>query len=209
MKSSYLVLSLLMLTFVLPAQVPEKDAVVAATKMNVLYRGISNPVEIAVPGVTSDKITAAMSNGTIKKAADGWEASPGDQNESVITVLVNNKIVSEKIFRVKALPVPIPVFAGKSTGIISKANAVNTQSIEAELKDFDWDLKFQIVSFNLLISTGFGDTELSATGNKLTAEMRSQISGLKSGQKALFKDIKAIGPDGRIRDLGIIILKIE
>jgi hypothetical protein len=39
--------------------------------------------------------------------------------------------------------------------------------------------------------------------------MRSIISDLKSGQYIIFKDIKAIGPDGKLKDLNPLVLKIE
>ena len=49
MKTICLILSLLMITFILNAQEIGKDAVAAEVIMIVLYRGISNPIEIAVP----------------------------------------------------------------------------------------------------------------------------------------------------------------
>ena len=109
--------------------------------MNVLYRGLANPIEIAVPGITSGKVTASVTNGTIKKVNNGWEVSPGDHSESVVTVLVNNRKVSDKFFRVKNVPDPTAVFAGEYDGSISKDIALKTEAPEVELKDFDWDLK--------------------------------------------------------------------
>lgn len=209
MKSTYLVLCLLMLPIIVPAQEIGKDAVVASTKMNVLYRGLANPIEIAVPGITSDKVTATTTNGTIKRINNGWEVLPGAQSESVITVLVNNRKVSEKIFRIKNVPNPVAVFTGKSNGSTSKDIASKTEVLEAELKDFDWDLNFKIESFKLLSKKDNIDMVLSSKGNKLTDSMRLIIADLKRGQYITIKDIKAIGPDGKSRDLLPIILKID
>jgi bla regulator protein blaR1 len=185
-----------------------EDGVAAATNMNVLYLGISNPVEIAVPGVTSDKVTATITNGTITRTTTGWEVKPSSFNDLVLTILVNNKKVSEKKFRVKQIPSPVAVFAGINNGTASK-DVLATGNLEAELKDFLWDLKFEIESFTLAFSKDGFDREITSKGNKLTDEMRSIISVLKPGQFIIFKDIKAIGPDGKLKDLNPLILKIE
>jgi hypothetical protein len=191
------------------AQEIEKDAVVAPVKMNILYRGMANPVEISVPGVTSDKVTASISDGTIKKAANGWEVLPGDKSETIVFVLVNNKKVSEKVFRVKNVPDPVATFAGKNEGNISKDIALKTGTLEVELKDFVWDLKFEIKGFTLFCSNGTSDYEETAKGNKITDKMKSLISDLEVGQNIVFKDIQAIGPDGRQRNLNPIVLTIR
>lgn len=179
MKSTYLVLCLLMLPIIVPAQEIGKDAVVAATKMNVLYRGLANPIEISVPGVTSDKVTATTTNGTIKRVTNGWEVMPGEQTESIITISANNKKVSEKTFRIKNVPNPVAVFAGKYNGTASKDIAAKTEALEVKLIDFDWDLKFEIESFTLAFSKDGFDREITSKGNKLTDEMKSIISDLK------------------------------
>jgi GldM C-terminal domain/BlaR1 peptidase M56 len=194
-----------------PEEVPQvnADGVAAATNMNVLYLGIFNPIEIAVPGVTSDKVTATIKNGTINKTATGWEVNPSSFNDLILTILVNNNKVTEKIFRVKPIPAPVAVFAGKNNGSVSKNDILKDGTLEAELKDFLWELKFEIESFTFFISSDGYDREITSKGNKLTDEMRSIISDLKPGQYIIFKDIKAIGPDGKLKDLNSLILKID
>jgi len=198
-----------MFPILVSAQESGTDAVVSPVKMNVLYRGLPNPIEIAVPGVTSDKVTATITNGTIKQVTKGWEVMPGDLGESVITVLVNNKKVSEKTFRIKNVPLPVAVFTGKNSGSVSKEIAIKAEAIDVELKNFDWDLKFVVASFTFLFSDGINDFQEISNGNKLTDKMKSFLSGFQSGQTIVFKDIRAIGPDGRIRELSPVILKIE
>jgi len=209
MKSIYLFLCLIMVPFIASAQEIGKDAVVAVTNLNVLYLGISNPIEIAVPGVTSDKVTATITNGTINKSATGWEVKPLSFSDVVITVLANNKKVTEKKFRVKAIPAPVAVFAGISNGAVSKNEVSNSEVLKAELKDFLWDLNFEIQSFTLAFSKDGYDKEITSKTNILTDEMKSIITELKRGQYITFKDIKAMGPDGRVRDLNPLVIKID
>lgn len=210
MKSHYLLLLMVLLSVSLSAQENGKDAVVALPNMNVLYAGISNPVQIAVPGVTSDKVTATITNGSINKTSNGWEIKPSNVSGTVIlTVLVNNQKVSEKTFRVKPISIPFAVIAGKGAGVVSKNELIKAGEIGTEMKDFLWDLKFEIKSYNFLYSENGNNKEISATGNKLTDEMKSIISNLQSGKDVIFKDIKAIGPDSRIHDISPIILAVN
>jgi hypothetical protein len=210
MKSHYLLLLLLLLSVSVTAQENGKDAVVALPNMNVLYSGISNPVQIAVPGVTSEKVTTTVTNGSINKTSSGWEIKPSTASGPVIlTVLVNNQKVSERTFRVKPLPIPVAVLAGKENGVVSKNEVIEAGEIETEMKDFLWDFKFEIKSYKFLYSENGYDKEISATGNKLTNEMKSIISNLQPGKNIKFKDIKTIGPDSRIHDINPLILAIN
>ena len=209
MKTICLIISLSIISFFVYAQKIGNDAVVASVNMNVLYRGMANPIEIAVPGVTSDKVTAIITNGTLSKTATGLSVSPGEETESIITVFADNKKVSEKTFRVKNVPNPVAVFAGKYEGQIAKEIALKTDILEVELRDFLWDLKFEIKSFTFFCSQDNIDREESSNGNKLTDKMKSLISDIKPGKMIAFKDIKAIGPDGKIRNLNQIDLTIK
>ena len=209
MKTICLIFSLLIIPIFINAQEIGNDAVVASVNMNVFYRGMANPIEIAVPGVTSDKLTAIITNGTISKTTGGLSVSPGEKDETIITVLVDNKKVSEKTFRVKNVPNPVAVFAGKSEGQIAKEIALKTDILEVELKDFLWDLKFEIKGFTFFCSLDNFDREESSNGNKINDKMKSLISAIKPGKMFVFKDIKAIGPDGKIRDLNQIVLTIK
>lgn len=43
----------------------EINAVISADSMNLFYRGLDNPVSVAVPGISSDKLKVSIDNGTI------------------------------------------------------------------------------------------------------------------------------------------------
>jgi gliding motility-associated protein GldM len=202
-------LFLVTISFIVNAQGTSQDAVVAATNMNILYLGIVNPVEIAVPGVLPDKVTVTLSNGTIKKVSNGWEAIPANTGEAVFTISVNGKKVADKTFRVKTIPFPVAVFAGKNMGSVSKTEALKVETLEARLPDFVWDINFKIKSFSLLFSSEAADTMEFAKDNRITERMKSLLTHLQRGQTLAFKDIKATGPDGRTVDLNSIILKID
>ena len=45
--------------------VGEPNVVVSPTAMNVMYKGIQNPIDVSVPGVSPDKIMVRVVNGTV------------------------------------------------------------------------------------------------------------------------------------------------
>ena len=59
-------------------QVAKQSLVVSASKMNVFYIDVGggNPVDISVPGVPSDKLSAYCDNGKIIKKGSEWAAFP-------------------------------------------------------------------------------------------------------------------------------------
>jgi gliding motility-associated protein GldM len=203
------IIFMVMIPFIVDAQGTSQDAVVAATNMNVLYLGIANPVKVAVPGVLSDNVTVTVSNGSIKKVSNGWEVVPANAGESVLTISVNGKKVADKTFRVKTIPMPVAVFAGKNAGSVSKTEVMEVETLEAKLLDFAWDINFKISSFSFLLSDESGDRMEFAKDNRITEKMKSLLANLQRGQTIAFKDIKATGPDGRTVALSPIILKID
>lgn len=62
----------------------------------------------------------------------------------------------------------------------------------------------KITSFTLTI----GDTEMT-TCNVITDQMRELISKLKPLERIFFDDIKAEGPDKRIRNMGTLTLRVN
>jgi hypothetical protein len=94
--------------------------------------------------------------------------------------------VTEKKFRVMPIPAPVAVFAGVSNGALSKNEASNAGVLKAELKNFLWDLHYEVQSFTLLFSKDGYDKEIGSETNNLTDEMKSIITDLKRGQNIYF-----------------------
>lgn len=69
-------------------QVAEPSLVVSATKMNVFYLGVPNPVEISVPGVPADRIIASTNNGRISPSGGAYVVNPTKEGTSLISVSV-------------------------------------------------------------------------------------------------------------------------
>jgi hypothetical protein len=137
-------------------------------------------------------------------------ATPGQNVQVFVTADINGKPMTfaPLEFRVKPLPTPVAVFANKSGGEITKNVAVSQQGVFASLPDFDFQLVYNVTGFTVLYSDRGEDFEEKSTGSSLTAKQKDLINRLTRGKNLFIKDIRAVGPDGRTKDLPPIILKI-
>jgi hypothetical protein len=72
-----------------------------------------------------------------------------------------------------------------------------------------FDLQYQVTGFTVLYSDKGSDYEESSTNSNLTPKQKDLISRLTRGKNLIIKDIKALGPDGRAKELLPVILKID
>jgi gliding motility-associated protein GldM len=188
---------------------------VSPTKMNVLYIGVPNPIDITASGVPAEKLNVSISGGSITRAgaAGSYIAqvkSPGTVN---ITVTANvdgqSKNLGSKQFRVKRVPDPVAKVAGKREGTVTKAELAAQAGVKADLENFDFDMKFNIVSFKVSATIKGFSQDATANSAAFTAQQKQIISQVPSGGKVYIEDIKAKGPDGSIRSLGTIAFKIK
>jgi gliding motility-associated protein GldM len=204
--------------------VGEPNVVVSPTAMNVLYMGIDNPIDVSVPNVSPDKVKIRVTNGTFSvgkmKNSKGenfrgnWLIKPSALGQNV-QVIVSADISGKTTqfapidFRVKGLPSPVAVFANKSTGSVARATAAAQQGVFAILPDFDFDLTYTVTGFTVLYSDNRGDFEEPSTNSNLTQKQKDLINRLTRGKNLIIKDIKALGPDGKTKELLPVILKID
>jgi len=204
--------------------VGDPNVIVSPTAMNVMYYGINNPIDVSVPGVSPDKLTIRVVNGTFStekvKNSKGenfkgaWAVKPnavGQNVQVIVTANINGKTVqyAPYDFRVKPIPSPVAIFGGKSTGSISRADALAQQGVFAIMPDFDFELNYTVTGFTVFYTDKGMDIEESSSASTFTPKQRQALNGLTRGKNLMIKDIKALGPDGKTRDLNSIILKIN
>lgn len=195
------------------------NVVVSPTAMNVLYIGLDNPIDISVPGVGSDAISATMVNGNIRrgrleKYRGEWLAKPevaGREASINVSALVNGERMRfpPYTFRVQNIPPPVAKFANMSEGTVAKNIALAQPGVFAVLEDFLFDLEYNVTGFKMIVTQRGFDREASSNGARVTAEQRGLIESLNRGQKLYITEIKAVGPDGKQRNLPPIILTIN
>ncbi len=175
---------------------------VSATKMNVVYRGINNP--IAVGGGVGGEISASASSGTLTRTGNGtYNLLPGAADEVTISVTSAGSSLGSMKFRVKDLPKPTALIRNVVNGQVSKSALQAAGRVEAEMKDFDFEgVKYDVVGYTFRYKTKSGTTkEAKANSGSFTDEIRNAISQSNVGDMFVFTAIQVRGNDGKTKTL--------
>ncbi|WP_419700890.1 gliding motility protein GldM [Mucilaginibacter sp. NFX135] len=189
--------------------VAKPSAVVSPDKMNVLYIGVSNPLSVSAPGVPTSSINISIPGASVSGSGGHYTARVSSVGEVKATVTgEKGMVLGTSVFRVKRIPDPKPQFAGKSGGNTSAANLRAQDRVFAKLENFDFDAKFNVTRFTLLVVKPRQDAIIysSSGGGELTSAMRAAMNTVTPGTTVVFKDIVAVGPDGTPRGLDPIVI---
>jgi len=199
--------------------VARPSLVVSPTKMNVLYKGIENPVSISVPGMASENLSVSISGGnSIRKTGNGTyevkisNSSPRKANISVTATLSSGekRNMGSMEFRVKNLPKPYAKIGDIiNTGRMNR-NALKVQRVKAEYDpNFDFQLPIRIKSF--IMESYYKGVLVSEKSNngKLTDNMKLILEKIPSKTKVYFFKIRAVGKDDFVHELSPILIRIN
>ena len=199
--------------------VAKPTATISPTKMNVLYIGVDNPIDISVSGFDDSRVTARLSGGggyLRKKGAGHYIARVKKSTKAGATISVsakdddgNSHAMGKMKFRVKNIPKPEASVAKKNGGKIARSTLLAQKFVKAELKNFAFDLKFKVTSFTVSATIGGFDQEKKSNSANITPAQKNIIKKVRKGGKVIFNNIKAKGPDGKTKKLGGIIFKIK
>ena len=127
------------------------QAIISADKMNVVYRGVPNPISISVPGIASNKVNASAPG--MSKVGDGkFMLKPGSGSEVKISVNATmpdgKSMSSAQVFRIKGLPAPTGKVGGSEKNKGPKSN-LEVCSVTAVMEDFDFPVTVNVTQFNV------------------------------------------------------------
>jgi len=194
------------------------STVVSPTKMNVVYRGLDNPVEVSVSGYAATRIEASTTNGSLTKVSPGkYTLKPGKGKECTVSVTVkDDKGGSKRIgegfkFRVKNVPKPEPYYAGVTgSGKVGKARLQVASKVTAKLEDFDFEgVNYKVVGFDFVANVGGRFIRETSKSGNLSSKMKNIAKGQKKGDRIIIENIFAVGPDGTKKSIGNIILEVK
>ena len=154
-------------------------SVVSADKMNVVYRGIPNPISIAVSNCKSFEATG---NRLTKLQNGKYTLNPGSGSETTITIYIvlndGSTKKEEHKFRIKNIPYLCGAINGltcKQSVILMSKNELKKATLSLEFSnDFQYELKFNLVSFTVNINK----KNIYISGNKLNKEVLVLIEKL-------------------------------
>jgi len=167
------------------------SAVISADKMNVVYRGVQNPMTISVPGV-ADNVVQATAPGLKKvKGVGKYMMSPGKGRE--VKIVVNAKlpdgtpITSSQIFRINDIPAPVAAVRGEYGMIKMPKSTLQKATISALLPDFVFDLKINTTGFSVKVP---GQPTVIVKGNKFNAAAIRVLNKARRGDVVVIFQIK-------------------
>ena len=166
-------------------------ALIAADKMNVVYRGVSNPMSISIPGIANNKVNASAPG---LKYIDGskYVMNPGTGRTVTIkasgTLPDGEPVGSSLEFRIKDIPRPEGSVSKQTGSIKLPKRNVEIATIGAGLEDFDFDLNLEVSGFKFKVP---GQPTVSVSGNKMDGKAKAALDRAKRGDVVQIFDIEA------------------
>jgi gliding motility-associated protein GldM len=189
---------------------------VSPTKMNVFYRGVDNPIDVAASGFSAEKISITFTNGLVKKVGgSSYVINPTKIGEGQpVTVYVvdidgKKKVMGNVPFRVKDLPDPIAMVGGKKYGNVDKSWLTLQTKVTAALDQSDFEYPFTVIEFTVSAVIGGFSAEKASKNNLITDDQIKVIKSAGRGSRVHFDDIKVIGPAGSARTLQSLTFKLN
>ena len=173
--------------------IPEpSNAVVSADKMNVVYRGLDNPISVSLPGVGDNNLNVSASGGRLSGSRGKYILKPGAGNLATINVsakLSSGKTVNSKAtFRIKDIPAAMGSVRGQYGTVRMPKSGLSRTPISAGLPDFEFDLTIKVQSFKIKVP---GQLTVNVNGTTLNAAAKKVLAKAKRGDQINIFGIKA------------------
>ena len=199
-------------------EVGERSVSVSATKMNVFYIGVDNPVAVSAAGVPSNQVQVSMTGsggGSISKNSDGtYNVKVSQQTKlgefAYVTVSAPG-LTEKREFRVKRIPNPNAKLSNSMGGVMGAGEFKAQKGLFAVLDNFDFDAKCEIIGYQLVRVPRRQDPLIAANkGGGYNAEARGVVDQAKAGDTYYFENVKAKCPgDASGRDVNQLVFKIN
>lgn len=193
------------------AVIPKPNqAVISADKMNVVYRGVDNPITISMPGVPDHKINASAA-GLSKVASSKYVMRPATGRDITISVtgeIDGQRIGSNSTFRIKDIPRPSGTIRGETGEVKMPRANLEISTVGAVLEDFDFDLNIAVSGFKFKVP---GQPTVQVSGNKLDARAKSALSRASRGDNVQIFDIEASitnNPSYKLKKVAPVVIEI-
>lgn len=192
------------------------SAAVFLEKMNVFYIGVDNPISISAAGVAPGDLQPSITGGSMRPAGKPGSYIVTVSQGTKATINVGAKLngVQKSMgsfeFRVKRVPDPVAYVGSiKGDGQMTKAELNSASGVFARMEGFDFDLSFSVVSFVMSMNVNGVFVEKKGNGPAITPDMKSLLAGAKPGNKVFFEQVTVKGPDGSLRKIPGVNIKVK
>jgi len=167
------------------------SANISADKMNVVYRGLPNPLTISFAGIGDNNVTASGPGVSSGGGKGKYNLTPGAGTEVTVTAsgkMTDGKVVSDKkVFRIKNIPAPAGSIGGTPGYQKGAKSRLEASTIGAMLPDFVYDLNFEVTQFAFKVP---GQASIVVNGNKVDGRCKAALARAKAGDQITVSDIK-------------------
>ncbi len=188
------------------------SAVISADKMNVVYRGVSNPMTISIPGV-----------GNVSANAPGLRSAGGAGNYVMdvttlqareVTINVSGelpggeRVSDSKTFRVKDIPRPVGTVRGEDGTVRMQRDNLAISTIGAALPDFDFNVDLRVTGFKISVP---GQPSIQVRGQQLDAAAKAALGRAPRGSNIQIFDIEAQlagGTNYKLKSVSPVIVEL-
>lgn len=207
-----LVLAFILNHFYLPATAQS----IANEKMNIIYRGLPNPISISVPEYSCKALIVEVDHGTLTQSDDRachylYDADTAQLVNFHVYVKKGKgrKQVLRAVFHIKNIPDPEAYIGNNRNNEISFSSLQVQQGMFAELAGFDIQTRFTVTGFNyIIIRNGKIIVSGKNLSNKFDQNIKMNFSALERNDEIFFYNIYCIGADKRSRKLESFELKV-
>lgn len=198
-----------------------ENLAINAASSNILYARINNPIQVAIPGISTSDIELRMNGINLPASKDGkgFIVKPHNLGDASISIYrkvkgQTTKMASDIVFKVKPLPSPVGYFSLNTEikedngttkmvttkftgGKISKADLLKVKTLSLELPDVDFNVNYSLVSFDLVVFDSMGNARrINSDGSNFSDEQLKQLKSVSRKANIYISSIEAVEPDG-------------
>ncbi|MFB9055874.1 gliding motility protein GldM [Mariniflexile ostreae] len=181
------------------------SATISADKMNVVYRGVDNPMTISFAGIADNNVSASAP-GLRRVSGSKYMMNATTIKGREVTINVTGKIEGTSVgdratFRIKDLPKPTGTVRGEDGTVKMQRKSLEISTVGAKFDDFDFELALNVTGFKFKVS---GQPTVEINGNKLDSRAKQVLSKAKRGSDVQIFDIEA-----RSSGVSVILKKVS
>lgn len=183
---------------------------ISADKMNVVYRGVTNPITATINGADGP-IGMTASTGTLSGSNGSYNYTTTGGNTVTFTASARTStgrtVTETKEFRIKPIPAPQGQIRGQNALTVAQSSLGRLQ-VEATIPDFEFPVTFEVTSFKVKVP---GQRTVQVNGKSLAGAGRV-IDQVKAGDAVNIFDIEAKASglgDVRIPNIAPVVIDVQ
>jgi hypothetical protein len=190
------------------------------SSLDIAYIDVRNILELT-GSKSSNNLSFSTTNGTLMNLSQNqYVLRPSKEGECLVSFSDKGKKIASKIFKVVSFSDPVKTFGSRYDSVakdgytyfISYENLINDPVFRITIPNCYFKDPLKIVSYRITLDSLSGGetiTEFTVTGPEPTKEQIQIIKNYGANTFMTIDDIRAIGPDGRVRKLTPMIFNIK